>query len=88
MQNSECKVQNSELRILKWRNVVGLHHTPLSRREPFSKQTRHASPVDIPWCSRSDLHRHWTHFKCVVSALDYVGELVPREGFAPPTFPF
>ena len=37
------------------------------------------------WCPRSDLHRHCARFKCAVSALDYVGEMVPREGFPPPT---
>src|ERR1017187_590465 len=40
------------------------------------------------WCPRSDSHRHCARFKCAVSALDYVGKLVAREGFAPSTFPF
>ncbi len=40
------------------------------------------------WCPRPDLHRHCARFKCAVSALDYVGKLVAREGFAPSTFPF
>ena len=40
------------------------------------------------WCPRPDLHRHWARFKGAVSALDYVGGVVPRGGFAPPTFPF
>src|SRR5882672_3583403 len=40
------------------------------------------------WCPRSDSHRHCARFKCAVSALDYVGEMVPREGFPPPTSPF
>src|SRR6266536_1538444 len=35
------------------------------------------------WCPRPDLHRHFARFKCAVSALDYVGEMVPREGFPP-----
>src|SRR5213592_3380954 len=33
------------------------------------------------WCPRSDSHRYCARFKCAVSALDYVGKLVPREGF-------
>ncbi len=40
------------------------------------------------WCPRPDLHRHFARFKCAVSALDYVGEMVPREGVPPPTSPF
>ena|SRR5438309_773192 len=40
------------------------------------------------WCPRSDSHRYCARFKCAVSALDYVGKLVPREGFPPPTSPF
>ena len=40
------------------------------------------------WCPRPDLHRHCARFKGAVSALDYVGKLVAREGFAPSTFPF
>ena len=39
-------------------------------------------------CPRPDLHRHFAHFKYAVSALDYVGKVVPREGFAPSTSPF
>lgn len=38
------------------------------------------------WCPRPELHQHFTRFKCAVSALDYVGEMVPREGFPPPNF--
>src|SRR5882672_7645598 len=40
------------------------------------------------WCPRPELHRHCARFKCAVSALDYVGKMVPREGFPPPTSPF
>ena len=40
------------------------------------------------WCPRSDLHRHFARFKRAVSALGYVGKLVPREGFPPPTSQF
>ena len=36
------------------------------------------------WCPRSDSHRHSARFKGAVSSLDYVGEMVPREGFPPP----
>src|SRR3989454_12584770 len=39
------------------------------------------------WCPRPDLHWHFARFKCAVSALDYVGEMVPREGFPPTTSP-
>src|SRR6185436_5914402 len=39
------------------------------------------------WCPRPELHRHCARFKCAVSALDYVSEMVPREGFPPPTSP-
>src|SRR5580698_5246161 len=34
-------------------------------------------------CPRSELHRHCARFKGAVSALDYVGEMVPREGVPP-----
>src|SRR6059058_2441128 len=41
----------------------------------------HAVLADGHRCPRSDSHRHCARFKCAVSALDYVGKLVPREGF-------
>ena len=39
------------------------------------------------WCPRSELQRYCARFKCAVSALDYVGEMVPCEGVPPPTSP-
>src|ERR1043166_1760727 len=70
------------------------------RKDPFRLE-RNASSLGYTrcwhtdnWCPRSELHRHSTRFKCVASALGYVGcwrratKLVPREGFAPSTFPF
>src|SRR6266705_4371268 len=56
-------------------NLSGLSGTPL----PWATRG---------WCPRSDSHRHCARFKCAVSALDYVGQMVPREGFPPPTSPF
>src|SRR2546426_12808806 len=51
--------------------------------KPFRLE-RNASALGYTrWCPRPDLHRHFARFKCAVSALDYVGEMVPREGFAP-----
>ena len=56
--------------------------------QPFRLE-RNASALGYTrWCPRPDLHRHFARFKCAVSALDYVGEMVPREGFPPPTSPF
>src|SRR5438876_6091644 len=56
--------------------------------QPFRLE-RNASALGYTrWCPRSDSHRHFARFKCAVSALDYVGKLVPREGFPPPTSPF
>jgi hypothetical protein len=36
-------------------------------------------------CPRPDSHRHCARFKCAVSTLDYVGEMVPREGLGFPS---
>jgi hypothetical protein len=41
----------------KWRNAVDLRHTPVSRSALFSRQARHACPVDIPnWSAWQDSH--------------------------------
>ena len=43
--------------------------------------------ADGHWCPRPELHRHCARFKCAVSALDYVGEMVGMKGLAPPRLP-
>src|SRR5881392_2256005 len=48
--------------------------------QPFRLE-RNASALGYTrWCPRPDSHRHSARFKCAVSPLDYVGEMVPREG--------
>ena len=68
---------------VKWSAWQGSHLQP-------SRLKRDASVywATRGWCPRPDLHRHFARFKCAVSALDYVGEMVPREGVPPPTSPF
>ena len=62
------------------RNASALGYTRMARRA----EARRAKAG----CPRPGLHRHSARFKCAVSALDYVGEMVPREGVPPPTSPF
>ena len=33
----------------------------------------HSEVASEGWCPRSDLHRHWTRFKCAASPLGYAG---------------
>ena len=63
---------------------------PLARRHALvSIEARLARSVDIPgWSAWQDLHLQPFRFERNASALDYVGEMVPREGFPPPTSPF
>ena len=60
------------------------HHAKM-RDDFFSKESRLACPVHVPWwCPWQDLHLHWSAFEADVSALDYTGlKLVLPVGFAP-----
>ena len=82
-----------------WRNAVDVRHTPVSRSALVSTEARPACPVDIPnWPAEPKLGErrlvptvgvapHCARFKCAVSALDYVGEMVGMKGIAPPRLP-
>jgi hypothetical protein len=61
-----------------------LHITLKWRDDLFSKESRLACPVHVPWCPWQDLHLHWSAFEADVSALDYTGmKLVLPVGLAP-----
>src|SRR6266567_4298428 len=67
--------------------ATNLWFNPPASLSPHRNRKR-PIPIQTKWCPWPDLHRHFARFKCAVSALDYVGKLVPREGFPPPTSPF
>ena len=65
----------ARLAFQKWSTWQDLHLQP-------SRLERDASAywATRDWCPRPDLHRHFARSKRAASELDYVGEMVPREG--------